>query len=119
MNNKNTPTKDDNINQPKGNILQSVFYAVWTIVGIVVLIVVAVGVFGSDTWVENLNLADTTPAEVQPEQAPQQPAQPPEPTAEQLACVAEELGEDRLAELEQGEVATDEEGAVIQRCLQQ
>ena len=114
-------TNNENINRNSSSWLQSTFYAVWTVIGIVLLALISVGIFGSDTWVENLNLAATTEVE-QTEQAPPQPQeappQPAEPTEDQLACVGEELGEERLAELEQGQQATEEEAMIIQQCLQ-
>ena len=81
---------------------------------------------GSDSWQENLNLApieevsehqDAADAAPQPQpQAP--PQQPPEPTPEQLACVEEVVGEERLEELTSGAESTDpEEIAVIEGCL--
>lgn len=99
--------------------LQAIFYGVWSIVGALAIILIGVAVFGEDTWVENLNLADTTQVEQQPQQPPQaQPQQPPQPSQEQLDCVADEVGEERLAELEQGDAATDDEALTIQECLQ-
>ena len=102
---------------------------VWSVVGVIVLALLGIAILGSDSWQENLNLAPTqqTITEGQdangtagqpPQQQPAPQQQPPEPSPEQLACVADELGEERLEELTQGAEATDpEEIAVIESCL--
>lgn len=78
----------------------------------------AVAVFGSDSWTENLNIASEAPAAGQQPPAAQ-PQQPPQPTEEQLNCVRQEVGEERFSELEQGDAASEEESGVIQKCLQE
>ncbi|MBW3568897.1 hypothetical protein KY385_02085 [Candidatus Parcubacteria bacterium] len=95
--------------------LRNISYIVWSVVGIMVIILLSVAIFRSGTWVENLNLADTPqPAE----QTQQPPQQQPQPTQEQLDCVSEKLGEKRFEELQQGEQPKPEETSAIQACLQ-
>lgn len=106
--------------------LKSAFLVVWTVVGIILIVLAFIAMTGEGTWTENLNLS-AAPAEVEGESTTQQTApqqqqpqqQPQQPTQEQLACVSEALGEERLAELEQGAQAeSEEEAATIQQCLQ-
>ncbi|MDZ7744797.1 MAG: hypothetical protein U5K77_03535 [Candidatus Saccharibacteria bacterium] len=101
--------------------LKNFNYMVWSTIGVAVLTLMAVAVFGSGTWVENLNLTK------QPEVAQQQDTQgsqtpPPQqqqqqPTQEQLDCVSDEVGEERFTELQQGQQPNQEETAAIQTCL--
>ena len=97
----------------KSNFLVNAYYAIWSIVGLLLIILVSIAVFGADSWSENLNLKPTNDQPAQQE-APQQPQQP---TEEELDCVAEELGEERLEELEMGAPAEGDEQAVIEECL--
>ena len=101
--------------------IKPVFYAVWTVVGIMVITLLSIAVFGSGTWQENLNISDPVVVEEaeqqQSAQQPQQP-QPTEPTEEQLACIGNQLGEERLGELLQGSDVEDaQEAAVVEACL--
>ena len=124
---KSTPKKTSTVtkshNQPftEGSSalrgLRAFSYAVWSLVGIMVLALLSVAVFGEGTWVENLNLTETNTTAQEP--VPQQPTpqRPPQPTEEQLACVAEEVGEDRFAELQQGAQPEGDEATIIQECL--
>ena len=113
-----------NINHDKSltNLLIGLCALIWSILGLAILVLLAIAVFGSNTWVENLNISPEpstaqTEAVPQEQQAPPQ-QQPQQPTQAQLDCVAQELGEERLAALEQGEQPTQEESAAIQTCLQ-
>lgn len=95
--------------------LQNVFYAIWSVVGLI-----AIGLFvAALIGVGSLSLGDSDAIEPQ-QQPPEtaQPQQPPQPTQEQLDCVREQVGDERFAELEQGEFADDEESVIIQECLQ-
>ncbi len=105
-------------------VVMPVLYTVWALLGVLLIVLLSIGMFGGGTWQENLNLSDATTTDQSEEVAPesqQPPAQQPqaqEPTEEQLACVAEQLGEERLLELQQGAEADDpEEIAVIESCL--
>lgn len=107
--------------------ITSFCYTVWSVLGLFVLALLSIAVLGSDSWQENLNLvpvqetaeqqgaADATPP---PEQQQAPPQQPPEPTPEQLACVEEAVGEERLSELTAGAESSDpDEIAIIEDCL--
>lgn len=131
MANSKTPPKKKNSQttnkaKPERHVVQlseqlkTLYYAVWSVVGLTLLVLISVAVFGSDSWVENLNISDIdqAPEQAQTQQPQAQPQQPPQPTEEQLSCVSDEVGEDRLAELEQGSAATQEESLAIQECLQ-
>lgn len=130
--------KSQNNNQAKNINVQSASayrrfitsfsYTIWAALGLFIFVLLSIAVFGSGSWQENLNLAPTqddgattqedagAAAPAPEQQAP--PQQPPEPTAEQLACVGEELGEERLNELTAGAESSDpEEIAVIEACL--
>lgn len=123
---KNKNSQTTNKAKPERNVthlseqLKALYYAVWSVVGLTLLILISVAVFGSDSWVENLNITEVAqaPEQTQTQQPQAQPQQPPQPTEEQLSCVSDEVGEDRLAELEQGDAATEEESLAIQECLQ-
>lgn len=95
--------------------LRNISYFIWSVVGIMVIILLSVAIFRSGTWVENLNLADTPQPSEQTQQPPQQP---PQPTKEQLDCISDELGEKRFEELQQGEQPKPNETSAIQSCLQ-
>lgn len=105
------------------DMVKTAFLATWTVVGLFIIGLFIMGIFGSGTWVENLNLTEQTDSSSQsarqPQQQPQQPQaqQPPQPTEEQLACISEEVGEERLAELQEGAAAEEGENQVIQSCL--
>jgi|GEM_PF-2354300 hypothetical protein len=116
-NTKKNPSKDSNTQLVQ---IKTIYYSIWSVVGLVILILVSVAVFGADSWSENLNLSSSSPQDVQPAQTQQspQPQQPPQPTQEQLDCVADAVGEERFAELEQGAPAEGDETATIQACLQ-
>ena len=106
------------------------FYTVWTVLGLMIIALLWIALLGSGTWQENLNISEQTvlevaaPEPVEPANNNQQPAAPPseaepiEPTQEELACIAEQVSEERLMELQQGQEADAEETAIIQGCLQ-
>lgn len=99
-------------------VFKNAYYAIWSVVGLIVIIMLAVAVFGSGSWVENLNIASEAPAaEQQPPAA--EPQQPPQPTEDQLNCVRKGVGEKRFSELEQGDAANEKENGIIQKCLQE
>lgn len=121
MADKNSPTSNNKVSRKllrtKASWLENTFYAVWSLIGVALIVLAAVAIFGSDSWVENLNITSSSQTEeVQPTQA--QPQQPTQPTQEQLDCVASELGDSRFEELQQGGQANQEETTVIQQCLQ-
>lgn len=93
--------------------IRDIFFAVWSVVGVIIIVIAGVGALGSGTWSENLNLSNT------PQSAQQQAPQPPnQPTKEQLDCVSDELGEKRFLELQQGGQPDEKETAIIEKCLQ-
>lgn len=95
--------------------LKDVYYAVWSAVGVILIVLAAVAVFGSGTWVENLNVTEVSQS---PGQSAQQPQQPPQPSQEELDCVMDGVGEERFVELQQGGQPDPEESAVIEECLE-
>ncbi|CAN5637716.1 hypothetical protein BH23PAT2_BH23PAT2_08870 [soil metagenome] len=97
--------------------LRALLYTVWSLIGIIVFMLLLVAIFREGTWVENLNLTDPSTTAQQPPQQQPAPQQPPQPTEEQLSCVADEVGEERFAELQQGAQPEDEEATIIQECL--
>lgn len=109
------PKSKDVDSQNLSQRLQDIFYAVWSLVGVIVILILLVAVFGSGSWTENLHLTSGSQAEEQT--AGQQPA-PQQPTQEQLQCVSDEIGQKRFAKLQQGEQPTEEETAAIEQCLQ-
>lgn len=96
---------------------KNAYFVIWSVVGLTVLGLLAVGIFGSDSMEENLNITAGEDASQQtaPQQA--QPQQPPQPTEEQLSCVENEVGEDRFEELQQGGQPEEGEAAIIEECL--
>lgn len=96
--------------------LKDAYFAVWTVVGIMLIVAAAVAVLGSGTWVENLNLAETGRSSAPAAQ--QQPQQPPQPSQEELDCVIDGVGEERFTELQQGDAPDAAENAVIEECLE-
>jgi hypothetical protein len=118
--------------------LRNLYYTVWILVGISLLILAGIGYSGEGTWVQNLNLADTSkPLEVtrtdQQQTATQQPQLPvsdgsqPQPQQQtetfnpdpaQAACIIAEVGDERYAELENGAALTAEEEATARQCLE-
>ncbi len=111
------PKSNDVAKQNLSQRLQDIFYAVWSLVGVIVILVLLVAVFGSGSWTENLHLTSGSQTEEQTagQSAPQQPQQP---TQEQLQCISDEIGQERFAELQQGEQPTEKETAAIEQCLQ-
>lgn len=100
------------------SIVKNVGITAWSLVGVLILVLASIAIFGSGSWVENLNIASEKQTEQQPAPAQQQPQQPQQPTQEQLSCVSDELGEERFTELQQGGQPTQEETTLIQECLQ-
>ena len=113
------PTKKTEIKQNGTGLraLQGLSFLIWSVVGVMVLTLLSIAVFGEGTWVENLNITDTTVQEQPAAQQSPAAAQPPQPTEAQLNCVSEELGEERFAELQQGAQPEDDEATIIQECL--
>ncbi len=107
--------------------ITSFCYSVWSVLGLFLLVILSIAMFGSGTWQENLNLAtaqdiveqeSAADATAPPQQQQAPPQQPAEPTPEQLACVEEAVGEERLSELAAGAESTDpEEIMIIEQCL--
>lgn len=103
--------------QSASELIRTVYYAVWSLVGIAILLLMVFAMVGEDSWVENLNLSSDTDTQETAQTQPQ-PQQQAQPTQEQLDCVAEEVGQERFEELQQGAAAEDEEEALaIQECL--
>lgn len=95
--------------------IRTTYYTVWSVVGIALLVLLAFAVIGEDSWVDNLNLSSGSEEQQTTQTAQPQQAQP---TEQQLACIEDELGEERLAELRQGGTAqSQEEAATIRSCL--
>lgn len=95
--------------------LRNISYMVWSVVGMMVIILLSVAIFRSGTWVENLNITSTSTAS---DQAQQPPQPPPGPTKQQLDCVSDKLGKKRFDQLQQGGQPKPEESSTIQECLQ-
>lgn len=94
--------------------LRDAYYAIWSLVGLVLLVAAIVATFSSMSLIDMLSgtsAADQPPAQQAPEQTG--------PTPDQLDCIGDEVGEERLAELEQGAPAKDDETVAIQECLAQ
>lgn len=121
--NQNINSKSDSDSRSVyGRFIRSASYTVWTVLGVLLITLLSVAVLGSGTWQENLNISE--PVVVEESSAPesqqpaQQPQQPVEPTAEQLACISEQVGEERLAELQQGaDLESEQEAAILEACL--
>lgn len=125
-NNESNTSKSFHVDSRNGfmRFIKPAYYTVWTVLGIMIITLLSIAIFGSGTWQENLNISE--PAEIeQPAQQQQQPAQQQqqqpeaiEPTEEQLACIAEQIGDERLFELQQGaDVESQDEAAVVEACL--
>lgn len=97
--------------------VQSAYYGIWSVIGLTVLVLLAIAVFGTNSWEENLNITAGQDAAQQATPQQPQPQQPPQPTEEQLSCVEEEVGESRFKELEQGGQPEEGEAAIIEECL--
>ncbi len=118
-NNNNQKAFYTDSRSPFQRFMKTLFYTVWSVLGIMLIALLSIAVFGSGTWVENLDISEPVATEAPPAQQEQPPAaqQPAEPTEEQLACVADEVGEERLMELQQGAQPEADEAVLIQECL--
>ena len=99
-------------------VLKNAYYFIWSVLGLILIVLLSVAIFGGDSWVKNLNIASETPPASEQQPPAAQPQQPPQPTEDQLDCVRQEVGEERFSELEQGDAANEEENSIIQECLQ-
>jgi hypothetical protein len=93
--------------------LRDIFFAVWAIVGLFILTAVIMALLDGP----NL-LGLRTTATPQTEQTTPQP-QTNQPTQDQLDCIANEVGQERFTELNQGQPAEQDEAVIIQNCLAQ